>query len=285
MEYIDYYKVLGVPRNAAQEEITRAYRKLARQYHPDRNKDPKAEERFKQINEAYEVLKDEEKREKYDQYGAAWQAGAPGFEVHFDTGGEQPFFGSRGFSSFFEHLFGGAGRGFSWDDLGERWGAAREAVLTLSLEEALRGGRRELSVPDPVTGASRAHTVNLPPGVRHGQRLRLAGREGGELYLIVRLLDHPRFRLEGADLHTSLEIPPWVAALGGRVSLQTLDGQVKVAIPAGSSSGRVIRLRGRGFPAAGGQRGDLYTRLSIVVPKKLSARERELYEKLAEISG
>ena len=187
----DYYKTLGVSRNASQAEIQKAYRKLARKYHPDVNKEKGAEEKLKQINEAYEVLKDDEKRAKYDQYGAAWQAaqrgeGPSGFNFHFEFGGDRAddfgsFFGRSGFSSFFEHLFGsGGGRGGGWDffDMGEtrQGGLDHEATLSLSLEEAFRGGRREIRLQDPATGQSRTYVVDIPAGVRQGQRIRLAGQ-------------------------------------------------------------------------------------------------------------
>ena len=307
MDYIDYYAILGVPKNASKEEIAKAYRKLARKYHPDVNKDKGAEEKFKQINEAYEVLKDDEKRAKYDQYGAAWQAAqrgeAPsGFDFHFEFGGDRAddfgtFFGRSGFSSFFEHLFGsGGGRRGEWDFFemgGSRGGGLdHEATLSLSLEEAFRGGRREIRLQDPSTGQSRTYVVNIPAGVRQGQRIRLAGQgarsvsggPAGDLYLRVQIQPHSDFRLEGLDLYTTLEIMPWVAALGGKARLKTLDGPVNVKVPPGSSSGRKIRLRGKGYPGPGGRRGDLYAEIRVVVPRQLSPEQKKLFEKLAEVS-
>lgn len=309
MEYIDYYAVLGVPKSASKKEINKVYRKLARQYHPDVNKEAGAEEKFKQVSEAYEVLKDDEKRAKYDQYGMAWQAAQhgeapPGYDFHFEFGGSpedfDSFSGSSGFSSFFEHLFGAsAGRRPSsrrgeWDLFDEAGagggGLDHEANLSLGLGEAFRGGRREIRLQDPNTGQNRTFAVNIPPGVREGQRIRLAGQgskrgnggPAGDLYLSVRLLPHPDFHLEGLDVHTRLDIMPWVAVLGGKVRLETLEDTVSVKVPPGSSSGRRIRLRGRGFPGKGGQRGDLYAEIRIVVPEKLTAQQRELFEKLAE---
>lgn len=311
MEFKDYYATLGVPKTASQEEIQRAFRKLARKYHPDVNKAPDAEEKFKEINEAYEVLKDPEKRAKYDRYGAAWKAAAQGgtpppgaeeFHFDFDFGGGEGAFARDfgGFSSFFEQLFGTgrfgtrAGRRASGAQ-GWEWvarGADQEAQISLTLEEAAQGGRREISLTDPHTGETKSYVVNIPKGIRPGQRIRLAGQGGkgtggsppGDLYLKVQLLPHPRFRLEGRDLYTTLALTPWEAALGGEVSVPTLDGTVTVKIPPGSSSGRKIRLRGKGFPGANGEAGDLYAEIKIMVPEHLSTEERELFEKLARVS-
>jgi curved DNA-binding protein len=306
----DYYETLGVPRDASEEDIRRAYRKLARENHPDVNKDPGAEDRFKEISEAYEVLRDPEKRERYDRFGANWRqgqdvSGAEGFRgggggggagqgfegfdgVQFDFGGGG--FGGAGdgeFSDFFEQLFGGRGRrgrgtrGGGFDGFGSR-GSDTEAVLELSLEEAARGGPRKITLGD-----GRDYEVTIPPGVRDGQRIRLAGEGGrgagggpaGDLLLRIRLRPHPRFRVEGSDLHTDVPVAPWEAALGARVEVPTLTGSAKVSVPPGSSCGRRLRLRGEGLGD-----GDLYARVKIVVPKKLSSEERELFERLAETS-
>ena len=313
MTYKDYYTILGVDRSASQDEIQNAYRKLARKYHPDVNKELGAEDTFKDVGEAYEVLKDPEKRKKYDRYGSAWKAaqesgGAPppGYEdVWFDIRGvpDDAFSGSSEFSSFFEQLFGsnarrggarrspGAGyRGGSWS-----WttaGADREARLTLSLEDAARGGPRDLSLSDPETGQTKTYTVTIPKGVRPGQRIRLAGLGGkdmgggqrGDLYLRVELLPHAVYRLEGRDLYTTIVVTPWEAALGAEATLSTLEGEVRVKIPAGSSTGRRIRLRDRGFPDAKAGAGDLYAEIQIAVPKALTDDERRLFEELAQCS-
>jgi curved DNA-binding protein len=313
MEFKDYYAILGVAKDASQEEIQRAYRKLARKYHPDVNKEPGAEEKFKDIGEAYEVLKDPEKRAKYDRYGAAWKAAQqrggtppPGYEdVWFDLGSapEDVFAGFSGFSSFFEQLFGtGRRRGPAWSGRGtgrggQPWGwtmpgADREVRLTLTLEEAARGGQREVRLTDPDTGQTKTYMVTIPKGIRPGQRIRLAQQGGrgvgggppGDLYLHVELLPHPMFRLEGRDLHTVLPITPWEAALGAEVTLPTLEGTVRVKIPPASSSGRQIRLRGKGFPDARSGAGDLYAEIQIVVPASLTAKERRLFEELARCS-
>jgi len=311
MEFKDYYEILGVKRDASKDEIQRAYRKLARQYHPDVNKEPGAEDTFKEVGEAYEVLKDPEKRAKYDRYGAAWKAaqqrgGSPPPEyedIWFDISGapEGGFSGFSGFSEFFEQLFGAGtrrrgatggarARGQRWD-----WvmpGMDREARLTLTLEELAQGGPREVSLTDPETGQTKTYTVTIPKGVRPDQRIRLAGlgRPGsggappGDLYLLVDLLPHPTLRLEGDDLYTTLQVAPWEAALGAEVELKTLDGTVHVKVPPGSSSGRKIRLRGKGWPHARGGPGDLYAEIRIMVPSSLTDAERQAYETLAKAS-
>jgi curved DNA-binding protein len=313
MEFKDYYAILGVAKTASQDEIQRAYRKLARQYHPDVNKDPGAEDTFKDVGEAYEVLKDPEKRDKYDRYGSAWKAAQqsggtppPGYEdVWFDLGGtpDDAFSGFSGFSSFFDQLFGGGARRGSFrgqPGAGHRggarsWtmaGADQEARLTLSLEEVARGGQREISLTDPETGETKTYTVTIPKGIRPGQRIRLAqlggkgigGGPAGDLYLQVELLPHPAFRLEGRDLYTTLEVTPWEAALGANATLGTLEGNVRVKIPAGSSSGRRIRLRGKGLSDPKGGAGDLYAEIQIVLPKSLTDEERRLFEELARCS-
>ena len=289
LSYTDYYEVLGVPRDADQDTIRRAYRKLARQYHPDVNSDSDAEERFKEIGEAYEVLSDAEKRERYDRLGARWR----------ETEREAP---EESFEDFFAHQgFGDGIRADFGDDLFEALFGARagraagplrgrdvEALLELSLEDALTGGRRRLTLD------GREVNANFPAGVRDGQLIRLAGRGGagrdggppGDLFLRVVLKPHPRFRRHGDDnLDVDLPITPSEAALGATVAVETPTGTTRVRVPPGSSSGRRLRLRGRGLPKRGGGSGDLHAVVKIVVPKDLSDRERELYEELAEISG
>jgi curved DNA-binding protein len=305
VDYKDYYAILGVARDAAKEDIQKAYRKLARKFHPDVNQGPDAEKRFKEIGEAYEVLKDPEKRSKYDRYGAAWKAAQrggpppPGFEdlrFDFDLGDLGGFGGGgSGFSSFFDMLFGGAGRAGRPGGGGPGFvqaGADQEATLVLSLEEAAQGGKREITLADGAGGDRRSYTVNIPAGVRPGGRIRLRGKGGmgrggqrGDLYLRVDLLPHPRFRLDGQDLRALLEVTPSQAALGSQVPVETLNGRLAVKIPPGSSSGRIIRLRGQGFPTPGGGRGDLLAEIRIMVPEGLSERERKLYEELAEASA
>lgn len=292
LAYTDYYEVLGVPRDADQDAIRRAYRKLARKYHPDVNSDRDAEDRFKELGEAYEVLSDPEKRERYDRLGAGWrrqEQEAP------DTNFEE-FFTRQGFGTddtrfqfsddLFERLFGGfAAGGAGGRASGPLRGNDREALLELSLQDALEGGRRRLTLDH------RAIDVNFPAGVRDGQLIRLAGQGGrgrdgappGDLYLRVALRPHPHFRRRGEhDLDVELAVAPWQAALGATVPVRTPSGTAQIRVPAGSSSGRRLRLRGRGLPKSGGGRGDLHAIVKITVPKHLSDRERELYEQLAQ---
>jgi curved DNA-binding protein len=307
LDYKDYYATLEVAKDASKSDIQKAYRKLARE----------AEAKFKEINEAHEVLKDPEKRAKYDRFGSAWKqtqtTGAPpppGYEdifSAFTSGGAGPQvefdLGGEGFSSFFETLFGSGrraagaqGGGWApWESESSGFAAAganSEATITLSLEEAGRGGKREFTLTDPNTGKSRTLRVTIPKGIRPGQRIRLAGQGGpgagggprGDLYLSVELLPDPRFRLEGRDLHTILPVTPWEAALGSEAKVKTLDKEVRIKVPPGSSSGRRIRLGGKGFPSTTDKPGDLYAEIRIVVPEKLSERERELFDELAEDS-
>jgi len=321
LDYKDYYATLGVKKDASQEDIQKAYRKLARKYHPDVNKDTGAEIKFKEIGEAYEVLKDADKRQKYDQFGSAWksarQTGSPppGWEhVHFDfgDGGGGFNFGDLGgmggggdrFSSFFEMLFGGGGTGgrrgagaagpAGFGGFGQQQaGGNVEASFQITLAEAIKGGTREIALTDPSTGQRRNLSVKIPAGVRSGQKIRLAGQGSqgfgggptGDLLLKIEIQPDPRFRVEGADIHTTVAVSPWKAALGGEAEVETLNGAVRVKIPAGSSSGRKIRLRGRGLSQPGGEKGDLLAEIRIVIPERLTDRERELYEQLAEASG
>ncbi|MGV9292077.1 DnaJ C-terminal domain-containing protein [Streptomyces sp. NPDC003719] len=308
----DFYQVLGVSRTASQDEIQQAYRKLARKYHPDVNKDPGAEERFKDLNEAYSVLSDPKTRARYDRFGEDfrkvpedWEervgAGAGpggGFRARRTAGAGGPRVRYTGFGDDFasegvdiEDLFGslfGAGAA-----PGGVPGADQEAELPLTVEEAYRGGRRTVTLAGP-TGQPRRYEVDVPPGVTDGQRIRLAGEGGqgsgdaaaGDLYLRVRIQPHPRFRLDGRDVYVQLQVTPWEAALGATVPVPTPGGgTAKVTVPAGSSSGRRLRLRGEGMPNPRGADGNLYAELRVMVPPKLSDRERELFEELAATSS
>jgi curved DNA-binding protein len=308
----DYYEALGVSREATTEEIQQAYRKLARRYHPDVNKDPAAEERFKEINDAYQVLSDPRTRGRYDRFGPDFRRipedydervaagagagfggagagrGGSGRRVRVTPGFEAGFGGGAGFEDLFGDLFG-AGRG-ERGATGPIPGADQEAELELSLEEAYRGGRRQVTLAGPE--GARGYTVAIPPGVMDGQRIRLAGQGGrasgdgpaGDLYLRVRIAPHPRYRLSGRDIHLTVAVSPWEAALGATVPVAAPGGEIKVHVPAGSSSGRRLRLRGAGMPNPRGSPGDLYAEVSVMVPAKLTDRERALFEELAAIS-
>lgn len=287
MAYKDYYAILGVPKNVDQAEIKRAYKKLARKYHPDVNKDPGAEERFKEIGEAYAVLSDQEKRHYYDQFGN--EKGPPppppgGFQWQGNVDSSQysdffqELFGARGGASgLFGGLFGSRGsHGMS------RRGRDIEAEINLSLELAYSGGEQRISL----NGGT--YSVRIPAGVRPGSRIRLAGQgesghPPGNLYLVVRLLKHPVFRLEGADVYTTLDVPAPLAALGGEVRAPTLDGDVTLNLPPGTQSGRRIRLKGKGWPRKEGGRGDAYVVARVVVPQRLSPEEKRLYGELAAL--
>jgi curved DNA-binding protein len=271
----DYYDILGVSRDASPEDIRRAYRTLARRYHPDVNKEAGAEERFKEIGEAYEVLGNEERRREYDNPSPRFAQGNGDVRVDF---------GSGDFSDIFESMFGGRTRGGGFGGFGgfSSRGSDQEATLELSLEEAAKGGRRRITLGD-----GRDYEVNIPAGVRDGQIIRLAGEgsagpgggPSGDLLLRVRVRPDPRFRVEGRDLHTEVAVAPWEAALGAEVEVPTLDGVTRVKVPPGSSCGRRLRLRGQGMAG-----GDLYARVKIVVPKNPSKKERELFEELAKAS-
>jgi curved DNA-binding protein len=303
VQYKDYYQSLGVPRTASEAEIKKSFRKLAREFHPDVAKDKKkAEEKFKEINEAYEVLGDAAKRKKYDELGANWKSGAefrppPGAG---GFGGGQPFrggrpmssddfqthFGGTGFSDFFEQLFGAQRRG----GFGGRGGFAAEPEaeesrdiegdIMVTLEEAKRGSLRTVTVRSE--NRTDSHQVKIPAGITEGQRLRISGRgeHGGDLYLRVRLAKHPDFEVDGHNLIHELEIAPWEAALGAEISVPTLDGKVSIKIPAGTAGGQKLRVRGRGL----GKEGDLFVVTKIVFPAKILDAQKKLWEQLAHES-
>ncbi|MDI3312940.1 MAG: J domain-containing protein [Mycobacterium sp.] len=282
----DYYQTLGVSRDATPEQIQQAYRRLARKYHPDINKDPGAEERFKEVNEAYHVLSDPKTRERYDRFGEDFRRIPEDYDERAGAGvGGRAGGGFRGagidIDDLLSGIFGGVG-GF-----GPVPGADQEAELQLTLEEAYRGGTRRIRLN------GRAYTVTIPAGVTEGQRIRLAGEGGrgsrnappGDLYLVVHITPHPRFRLDGRDISTDLLISPWEAVLGATVAVPTPAGETKVKVPPGSSTGRRLRLRGEGMPNPRGSPGDLYAEIKIVVPAKPTHRERELFEQLAAESS
>ena len=326
LKFKDYYETLGVSRGASADEIKKAFRKLARQYHPDVAKDKSvAEDKFKEINEAYEVLGDPDKRKKYDELGPNWEhaqaAGAapgqgyPGGGTTFHRygagaeGGPDFEFSGTGFSDFFESFFGGGGRGRArYPSAGAGPGAQGfeyfgdegqdvEADLMVTLEEALRGAVRKVTLRRPAAEGeperSNTYQVRIPAGVREGQRIRLAGQgnpghgsgSAGDLYLNVRLARHPDFRVQEADLYYDLDLAPWDAALGAQVIIPTLDGTTSLRIPAGTGSGALLRLRGLGLPTGNQERGNLYATVRIQVPTTLSAEERALWEKLGQTSS
>ena len=305
MEYRDYYKILGVPRSANADEVKRAYRKLARKYHPDVSKEKNAEARFKEVQEAYEVLKDAEKRAAYDQLGADYQSGQqfrppPGWGSNFEfrTGrGGRHAGADPGFSDFFSSLFGAQSPfgDFESRDAGLRSrGGDRRARLEITLEEAHRGGSREFTLQHPeVSGdghvalQERTLRVQIPAGITHGQVIRLGGQgsaghgggRSGDLLLEVAITPHALYRLDGRDVTLELPVAPWEAALGATVSAPTLGGPVDLRIPPGARAGQKLRLRGRGLP--GDPPGDQYVLLKIVLPPADTPRARELYETLS----
>lgn len=316
VKFRDYYEVLGVPRTASDKEIKNAYRKLARQHHPDlqsaESKKKAAEEKFKEVNEANEVLGDPEKRKKYDQLGARWKDGMDftpppggGTSHEWTWSSGEGFAG--GFSDFFESLFGGRGRPFPGaettfggeDRQAREHGADLEAELELSLEDITRGGTRRVTLmARDQAGHARPKEldVTLPHGLRGGDRIRLKGQgaprgrsgRAGDLFLKIRLPAHPIFSLvEGSpdDLQIDLPVHPWEAILGAEVSVPTLDAPVSMRIPPGSQTGQRLRLRGKGLIRRDGTHGDQYVRLAVVTPRSIGRRERELYEELAKLSA
>ena len=296
----DYYETLGVPKDANAEDIKRAFRKLARQHHPDRatsaNKDV-AEAKFKEINEAYEVLGDPDKRKRYDQLGANWdrQEQFAGGWSHRRRPGEfddipddfEFHFGGTGFSDFFEQFFGNSRASYRTQDAS----ADIEAEIMVTLDEVLRGSTRQISLQAPGHGGRasppKTYQVRIPAGVREGQRIRLAGqgRGRGDLYLRVRIARHPDFRVENDRLFHDLELAPWEAVLGTTVRILTLDGRVDLRIKPGTQSGQQLRLTGLGLPRADGTRGDLHVVVAVEVPTSAPGRERELWEELAKVSN
>ena len=312
VEYKDYYKTLGVPKNATTEDVKKAYRKLARKYHPDVNKSAGAEKSFKEINEANEVLSDPEKRKRYDTIGPEWEqfsrgagarpSGAGGFQyVYTGQPGENPFGDAGGFSDFFRTLFGQAGNG-GFGDADDLFTRARprsrtrarpgedvEGEVEVTLPEAYRGTEQVIQISRENGGPPRRLTVKIPPGVRDGQRIRLAaqgspGENGGppgDAYLRVRVKPHPFFTRDGDDLRVELPVALHEAMLGGEVTVPTLKGRVSLRIPPETQNGRTIRLAGQGMPRPGGGHGDLYATVKVVMPTKLNEKERELAREIA----
>ena len=325
MEFKDYYKTLGVPRNADEKTIRQAFRRLARQHHPDVNPNDKtnAEQRFKEINEAYQVLNDAERRAKYDQvlelreHGGGWEdilrgagagAGREGGSFRVYTSGDP-----GQFSEFFEQLFGGLGGGFGESVFGGgRRGRSRaggaggginledllrqqqeaqpapadvEGTAEITLEDAYRGTKRTIVVPEADGRPARSLDIAIPAGVRSGQRVRAAGAgHDGDVYLRVEVAQHPIFSRDGDDITCAVEVPVWIAALGGEVQAPTLGGPVSLKVPAGTRDGQVFRLRGRGMPhLRGGGAGDELARMRLSLPRPLTDRDRELFEEMRKL--
>ncbi len=314
MKFVDYYQVLGVSEHASTDEINKAYRKLARKYHPDVSKEPQADQKFKEVSEAYEVLKDEAKRADFDQLRSfGGRAGEdfrppPGWNPgSWDEGGVPR--GHRGdFSDFFTEIFGGAGFGFRSETDGAsevRFGRAgrdgqirgedQSHIIEISAQEAYRGAQRALTLQSlafdgdgRVSPRERSLQVKIPAGVTEGQKIRLkgqgaAGRRGGaagDLYLQVHITDHPDYRIDGRDVTSELALAPWEAVLGATLDVQTLGGPVKLNVPSGSQNGQRLRLKGRGLP--GKPPGDQFVELRVMVPMELSTEQRRLFETMRE---
>ena len=294
MQYKDYYKILGVSRDAKTDDIRKAYRKLAKQYHPDINKEAGAEEKYKEINEAYEVLKDPDKREKYDTLGMNWQQGQdftppPGWG---SSGGYQRVEFGGNFSDFFQTLFGGSG-GFG--GLGDLFGSSgsgnfgssgyhhpvskdSNAEITLTLEEAFKAGKFSLKI------GNRTQSVNIPKGITEGTKLTLRGKSemGGDLHLTIHISPDPVYELNGYDLTREVKVPVYDAVLGKDLTVGTLTGEVAVKMPPGIQDGQKLRLRGKGMPKRDGTNGDLFVRVRIEIPRHLSAKQKELWQKIAQ---
>ncbi len=316
VQFRDYYETLGVPKTASAEEIKSAFRKLARKHHPDVVKGKEkaaAEEKFKQINEAYEVLGETDKRKKYDQLGADWDQPGRGYPPPPNRGGQHPGggfgrpggdngggvefeFGGTGFSDFFEAFFaGGRGQagfgGASARPASAERGSDVEADIMVTLEEAVHGSTRTVSLRRAGSEKLESYQVKIPRGVHEAQRIRLAGQgeagarggKSGDLFLRVRLARHPDFSIEGSDLVHEIKMQPWQAVLGAELQVPTLEGHARLKVPAGTQAGQRFRLREQGLPKASGARGDLYVVPQIALPKELSDEARKLWQQLAEL--
>ena len=302
MQYKDYYKILGVKRDASEDEIKKAYRKLARKYHPDVSKEKNAEEKFKEVNEANEVLGDTEKRAAYDNLGS-YQPGQdfrppPGWGGG-GRGGPQDF-GNMDFGDLFSQMYGGAGQGHHHARGFAQSGRDFEVALEVTLEEAFESAEKilQLEIPEPsaqgmMVRVPRTIKVRIPKGATEGQRLRLTGKGGagqhggvaGDLFLRIKLLPHPWFKpSEAHDLSMDVPLAPWEAALGASVDIPTLAGKVRLKVKPGSRSGQKMRLTGKGLPKPKEGHGDLYAVFQIVTPETLSDKERELFEELQQVS-
>ena len=295
VQYRDYYEILGVLRSASQDEIRKAYRKLAKKYHPDVSKEKNSDARYKEINEAYEVLKDPDKRAKYDTLGADWEQGQDftppsgwqgrGGDPHVEFGGEW-----GNFSDFFKTIFGG-GAGDAFPGSVRMGGRPvrrnTEVELELSLEDAARGGPHTLITRSQNATQQETINVNLPRGIIEGSRIRIAGKApgGGDMYVTIHIAKHPLFEVDGYNLIRVVKVAPWQAALGSTVDVGTLEGTVGMKLPQGTQGGQKLRLKGKGLPKRGGdERGDLLVRIEIAIPKTLTDRQKELWEELAKLN-
>lgn len=302
MDYKDYYKILGVSKNASQDEIKKAYRKQAVKYHPDKTKEDKqAEEKFKEVSEAYEVLKDPQKRKKYDRLGDNWkqfeQAGFGGFEQYENAGQRMHFesdlndlFGSSGFSGFFDMFFGGnrGANGFEPNGTGHspRKGADVQAILEISLEDAYYGSTKNIAYNEQNL------RIKLKPGIFNGQKLRLKGKgspglngtENGDLYLDIKISDHDEYERKGNDLFVIVNLDVFAAILGGKLHVKTMQGMKQINVPANTDNGSIFRLKGLGMPFYGNNNvyGDLYAKVQLKLPENLSKDDRESLGKIAE---
>ncbi len=288
MEYKDYYQILGVARDVSKEDLKKAYRKLARKYHPDVSKESDAEAKFKELGEAYEVLKDPEKRAQYDQFGSNYKNGQsftppPGWGQQGRRGG---FDGNNNFSSFFESMFGGGGMGGGGRDNFYAKGEDVNAKITISLEDAFHGAKKTIRRP---SGSSETGTLNVkvPAGITSGKKIRLSGQgragmggSAGDLLLEINIATHSHYRLDGKNVILDLPIAPWEAALGAKVTVPTLAGKINLTIPAGAKSGQKMRLKGRGLP--GKEPGDQIVNLQIITPAADTDKAIQLYQQMAE---
>ena len=300
MEYKDYYKIMGVDRKATQDEIKRAYRKLARKYHPDVSKEPGAEKKFKELGEANEVLKDPEKRAAYDQLGSDWNSQQgfrppPDWGTGFEFHGAPTGAGRHEFSDFFETLFGQAGASRSSRSGFQMQGEDHHARIQIDIEDSFKGASRSIALQMPevttdghVVTRKRTLNVRIPKGIRQGQQIRLAGQgakgmgqgNAGDLYLEVEFKPHRHYRVEGADVFLELPVAPWEAALGAKVKVPTPSGMIDLTIPANSQAGKKLRLKGRGIPAK--TPGDLYVVMQIALPPANDANSRAAYERMKQ---
>lgn len=313
MEYKDYYAILGLDKKASDDDIKKAYRRLARKYHPDVSKEANAEDKFKDVQEAYEVLKDPKKREAYDQLGSNWRAGQdfrppPGWnansQFYTEGGFDQEDLG--GFSDFFANLFGGGGahmrgrrHGFQREDFSgfKQAGGDQHAKVLITLEDAFKGATKAIHLQVPEVDASgqvayktKTLKITIPAGAYEGQQLRLAkqgapgigGGPAGDLYLEIEIEPHPLYTVQGKDIYLTLPVSPWEAALGTSVTVPTLAGKVALKLAAGSQAGQKLRLKGRGMPSKDGS-GDQFVILQILVPEPKTDDQRELYQKMSEL--